>query len=1148
MENSNKTHNSVSLPGFRIKYLQVYNWGLYNGEIGTISPEEDSSLLIGANASGKSTLVDALLTLFLSKPKFNLAGDANKKNDRDLVSYVRGAYLNKTNSHGNIETFYLRERSEFSFILAGFSSTSDATQNITLAQFFWFDTDEATTPKRLYIISETQCLDLLKDFDINNINSDRDLKNLLKRIGIYTENDTKQETRTGLQTDKYSVYSNKIGELFGFRNKDKALHLFNQTVALKNVGDLTLFIRSEMLDELNVDSEVNKLQETFEAAKRIADKISDAESKLEILDPISKNGQKYKDLDSERGQLDGGVSAAPAYFSTVKKQLINNEKGEVESKWQRISERFEFHFNEDKGTLPKKRNELDDIKAKITLQENKVGVNSIENELTNAVTLLNRVSDNLVLYKKYSEQLSFKLPTNDLEFTDSSKLAAEFHENYSTQILQAENEKDLILKKIAPYETQKEEFEGRLALLNRSRTNLLDEKFIEARKTISEKLNIPLNELPFVCELIQVKDSQKDWLPAIEKLLKPFALNLIIQREYYERAGGFISDFTFNDVKINFFKLESRVGNIVEPGNKNFLFHKLDFKTEVKQNIIENVKYQIINHHDYLCCEKEELFRSKKAITKTGLVKRGENFHEKDDRRKSNNASTFILGWDNRQKIEALKAELDAVDLRLTELEKESNMKKSWVKQLKELVSALSELQKITKFDEINKDTAFKKVSDLERQLEALKNDKYLAELAQQLKLLQNKIRVLEYAKVRSTKFIQSLKGKIDRYDEDLLECDQTIGLTKTTEISAFFPVLEKYSAIEIKFVSQVNQAQGDVIRLLRTRIRDIDSEMKPLFQDITTAMSSFCLNFKEDAKRNDLTVQINMLDEYLKLHHDIKTENLPQYKEDFNTKIRERTDSRMTDFRRLIYDEKKNIEDRINFINETLRQRHYEKDRTFIQIIPREVDESEIDGFKEELKSCFYSVGKQLTRDERDSENIKVFNNIQNLLEKLKLLNVPDKGRWAKKVTDVRNWFIFSASERDVNNPTLEIKAHAGTAGQSGGETSKITYTILASAITYQFGLDKESTRLNSLRFIAIDEIFNNLGEKWCHYVLEMFRDMNLQILIVSPDSLEKVYIADRYVKNVHWTYKRTIDEKDKSIVINIPKQEMLQKLKASV
>ncbi|MEA3451375.1 MAG: ATP-binding protein [Bacteroidota bacterium] len=72
--------------GFRLKYLQVYNWGLYNNEVFTISPEMQSSLLIGGNASGKTTLIDALLTLFLSNPKYNLAGDAQKKRDRDISS------------------------------------------------------------------------------------------------------------------------------------------------------------------------------------------------------------------------------------------------------------------------------------------------------------------------------------------------------------------------------------------------------------------------------------------------------------------------------------------------------------------------------------------------------------------------------------------------------------------------------------------------------------------------------------------------------------------------------------------------------------------------------------------------------------------------------------------------------------------------------------------------------------------------------------------------------------------------------------------------------------------------------------------------------------------------------------------------------
>jgi len=155
---------------------------------------------------------------------------------------------------------------------------------------------------------------------------------------------------------------------------------------------------------------------------------------------------------------------------------------------------------------------------------------------------------------------------------------------------------------------------------------------------------------------------------------------------------------------------------------------------------------------------------------------------------------------------------------------------------------------------------------------------------------------------------------------------------------------------------------------------------------------------------------------------------------------------------------------------------------------------------------------------------------------------------RWANKVTDVRNWFDFTASEIDINNPLNEIKAHSGTASKSGGETFKITYTILASAIADEFGLVGNQIQTNSLRFIVIDEIFNNLGVKWSEYVLKMFEDMDLQLLIVSPDSLEKANIAKDHIKNVHWTYKDIVmdgnRETDNSYVVDITFDKLTEKV----
>ncbi len=56
----------------------------------------------------------------------------------------------------------------------------------------------------------------------------------------------------------------------------------------------------------------------------------------------------------------------------------------------------------------------------------------------------------------------------------------------------------------------------------------------------------------------------------------------------------------------------------------------------------------------------------------------------------------------------------------------------------------------------------------------------------------------------------------------------------------------------------------------------------------------------------------------------------------------------------------------------------------------------------------------------------------------------------------DVRNWFEFWADEKFRN--TDELKKTYRQMGQlSGGEKARLTYTILCSAIAYQFGITRE-------------------------------------------------------------------------------------------
>ena len=56
-------------------------------------------------------------------------------------------------------------------------------------------------------------------------------------------------------------------------------------------------------------------------------------------------------------------------------------------------------------------------------------------------------------------------------------------------------------------------------------------------------------------------------------------------------------------------------------------------------------------------------------------------------------------------------------------------------------------------------------------------------------------------------------------------------------------------------------------------------------------------------------------------------------------------------------------------------------------------------------------------------------------------------------KVTDVRNWFTFSASEKWTETGE-ELEHFTDSGGKSCGQKEKLAYAILAAALAFQFGL----------------------------------------------------------------------------------------------
>ena len=124
---------------------------------------------------------------------------------------------------------------------------------------------------------------------------------------------------------------------------------------------------------------------------------------------------------------------------------------------------------------------------------------------------------------------------------------------------------------------------------------------------------------------------------------------------------------------------------------------------------------------------------------------------------------------------------------------------------------------------------------------------------------------------------------------------------------------------------------------------------------------------------------------------------------------------------------------------------------------------------------------------------------------------------RWTRKVSDVRNWFVFSASERYRADDT-EHEHYSDSGGKSGGQKEKLAYTVLAASLAYQFGIDRAAERSRAFHFVMIDEAFGRGSDDSADFALKLFKGMGLQLLIVTP--LQKIHVIEPYVASVGYVH----------------------------
>jgi uncharacterized protein YPO0396 len=194
----------------------------------------------------------------------------------------------------------------------------------------------------------------------------------------------------------------------------------------------------------------------------------------------------------------------------------------------------------------------------------------------------------------------------------------------------------------------------------------------------------------------------------------------------------------------------------------------------------------------------------------------------------------------------------------------------------------------------------------------------------------------------------------------------------------------------------------------------------------------------------------------------------------------------------------------RVDAVNASLRKIAF-SESTHVQIVASQTRADDIGQFRAKLRAC---LEKGLKPD--DEDRLRIFTHIRELIAQFE-----KDEPWAKRVTDARNWLEFGVREI-ADADKREVNYYSASSGKSGGQKAKLAFTILASAITAQYGLVTAESDAKTFRLVVIDEAFARTDEANSQRALELFKKLDLQLIIVSPFDA-KSRIVENYVDSFH-------------------------------
>ena len=955
-----------TLVGFRLHRLEVFNWGTFDGRVWTLELAGRNNLLTGDIGSGKSTLVDAVTTLLVPSHRvaYNKAAGAGSR-ERTLRSYVLGHYKSeRSEASGSARPVALRGNDSYSVILGVFRNTG-YDHTVTLAQVFWVD-DPQGQPARFYAAAERD-LSIARDF----ARFGADITKLRKRL-------RGERVETFKSFPPYGAWFRRR---FGIDN-EQALDLFHQTVSMKSVGNLTEFVRGHMLEPFDVAPRIKALIDHFDDLHRAHEAVLKAKRQIDLLIPLVADCERHAETGAEARALRQRREALRPWFATLKLTLLGERIARLDEDLTRQNAQIGRCEERRDG----QRRDVDALRRDIA--EN--GGDRIERLAAEIETRQGESGRRKAKARRYRELVRAvgEPPAGDeAGFLDQRRRLAELEEGLHSREARLQNE---LMEQEVSFRRQKEahdELESEIASL-RARKSNIPAREIAMRASLCRELGLAEAALPFAGELLEVREEERDWEGAAERLLRGFGLSLLVPDAHYARVARWV-DATHLSGRLVYFRVRERRGSGLsahaEP--RQLHAHSLVRKLSIKPDsaFYEWLERELARRFDVACCVTLEQFRREtRAMTRSGQIKdRGER-HEKDDRHRIDDRGRYVLGWTNAAKIAALRSRSRQIETRLGETGHRIGKVQGEQREVRERLDTLSRLGEVTDYRELDWPalaTEIARLCDEKRRLET--SSDLLRQLNTRLEQANEALAATEKELVDR----RDRRSKTDQKRNDAKDLRaRTRDVLDGVDLDSLRPRFDELTAMQGEAlgeqrisVESCDNREQDMRQWLQGRIDAAEQRLSRLNGRIIQAMMAFKGEFRLETSEIDASVEAGA--EYREMLGRLRADDLPRFEARFKELLNENTIREVANFHSQLNRERESIKDKIARINQSLSQIDYSQGR-YIVLEAQAAPDVDIRDFHGELRAC--TEGALSASDDAQYSEAK-FLQVQRIIERLR-------------------------------------------------------------------------------------------------------------------------------------------------------------------